>query len=143
LPPDCPPELSGLRVLLVDDEADSRDLLNFVLESCGAQVETAASAAEAIEIIRRESFDVIISDIGMPEEDGYDLIGRIKELPDAQGGNTPAIALTAYARAEDRVRALRSGFQLHIAKPVESPELIAAVANLAGRTRKSNGNENE
>jgi PAS domain S-box-containing protein len=141
--PDCPPELSGLRVLLVDDEADSRDLLNFVLELCGAQVETAGSVAEALEIIRRESFDVIISDIGMPDEDGYDLIGRIRELPDEQGGNTPAIALTAYARAEDRVRALRSGFQLHIAKPVESPELIAAVANLAGRTRKSNGNENE
>jgi PAS domain S-box-containing protein len=141
--PDCPPELSGLRVLLVDDEADSRDLLNFVLESCGAQVETAGSVSEALEIIRRESFDVIISDIGMPEEDGYDLIGRIRELTNEQGGNTPAIALTAYARAEDRVRALRSGFQLHIAKPVESPELIAAVANLAGRTRKSNGNENE
>jgi CheY-like chemotaxis protein len=78
----------------------------------------------------------------MPEEDGFSLIRKIRELPDKQGGNVPAIALTAYARAEDRVLAIRSGFQMHIAKPVESSELIAVVANLAGRTRKMNGNEN-
>ncbi|HLM00633.1 MAG TPA: PAS domain S-box protein [Pyrinomonadaceae bacterium] len=134
---DCPPELSGLRILLVDDEADSLDLLNFVLESCGAQVWTAGSANEALETVRTESFDLLISDIGMPEEDGYALIRRIRNLPREQGGSVPAIALTAYARAEDRIRALRSGFQLHIAKPVEAPELIASVANLAGRVRKS------
>lgn len=134
---DCPPEISGLRVLLVDDETDSRDLLKFVLESCGAQVMTSGSAAKALEIIRSESFDVLISDIGMPEEDGYSLIRKIRDLPNEQGGNVPAIALTAYARAEDRVHALRSGFQMHIAKPVESSELITVVANLAGRLRKT------
>ena len=139
----CPPELSGLRVLLVDDEADSRDLLNFVLESCEAQVSTAGSAAEALELIKRVRFDVIVSDIGMPDEDGYSLIRKIRALSNEQGGNTPAIALTAYARAEDRVRALRSGFQMHIAKPVESMELSASVANLAGRMRNPTQNENE
>jgi PAS domain S-box-containing protein len=139
----CPPELSGLRILLVDDEADSRDLLNFVLESCEAQVSTASSTAEALELIRLERFDVIVSDIGMPEEDGYSLIRKIRALSNEQGGNTQAIALTAYARAEDRVQALRSGFQMHIAKPVDSAELIAAVANLAGRMRNpyQSGNE--
>lgn len=140
---DCPHELSGLRILLVDDETDSRDLLNFVLESCGAEVKTAGSTAEAMQLIGRKSFDIIISDIGMPVEDGYALISKIRDLPTEQGGNVPAIALTAYARAEDRVRALRSGFQLHIAKPVESTELIAAVANLAGRIRKSSGDVNK
>jgi PAS domain S-box-containing protein len=141
LPQHCPPELSGLRILLVDDEADSRDLLNFVLESCGALVSTAGSAAEALDIMERESFDVVVSDIGMPEEDGYSLIRRIRSLPAERGGSVAAIALTAYARAEDRVQALRSGFQLHIAKPVESTELLAAVANLAGRVKKTSENE--
>jgi CheY-like chemotaxis protein len=131
----CPPELTDLRVLLVDDEADSRDLLNLVLDSCGAEVTTASSAAEALETVKREKFDVIISDIGMPEEDGFSLVGKIRALTDEQGGNIPAIALTAYARAEDRVQALRSGFQMHVAKPVEPSELIAVVANLAGRMR--------
>ena len=85
--------------------------------------------------IEREKFDIIISDIGMPEEDGFSLIGKIRLLSDEKGGSVPAIALTAYARAEDRVRALRSGFQMHIAKPVEPAELITVVANLAGRMR--------
>jgi CheY-like chemotaxis protein len=131
-----------LRVLLVDDERDSLDLLNAVLDSCGAQVATAGSAVEALELIKRERFDVIISDIGMPEEDGFSLIGKIRDLPDEEGGGIPAIALTAYARAEDRVRAIRSGFQMHIAKPVEPAELIAVVANLAGRMRNPKQNEN-
>jgi CheY-like chemotaxis protein len=131
-----------MRVLLVDDEADSRDLLSFVLASCAATVVKAVSAAEAVEAIERERFDVLVSDIGMPEEDGYSLIRKIRNLSNERGGNVPAIALTAYARPEDRVRALRSGFQMHIAKPVESSELIAAVANLAGRMRDPNQNEN-
>ncbi len=88
----------------------------------------------------REKFDVIISDIGMPVEDGFSLIGKIRSLADEQGGDVPAIALTAYARAEDRVKALRFGFQMHIAKPVEPSELIVAVANLAGRMRNPNQN---
>lgn len=136
----CLPELSDLRVLLVDDEADSRDLLNVVLDGCGARVTTASSAAEALETIKREKFDVLVSDIGMPEEDGFSLISKIRNLPDAAGGNVPAIALTAYARPEDRIRALRLGFQMHVAKPVESAELVVAVANLAGRMTDSNQN---
>ncbi len=140
---DCPPELSDLRVLLVDDEADSRDLLTLMLDSCGAQVTAADSAAEAFGLIQSERFDVVISDIGMPEEDGFSLIGKIRELSNEKGGDVPAIALTAYARAEDRVKALRSGFQMHITKPVEPSELVAVVANLAGRMRNPKRNESE
>ncbi|MEP6901514.1 MAG: ATP-binding protein, partial [Actinomycetota bacterium] len=135
---DYSPELIGLRVLLVDDEADSRELLNFILHSCGADTTTVNSATEALKMIKKKKFDVMISDIGMPEEDGFTLIGKIRELSDEQGGNIPAIALTAYARAEDRAKALRSGFQLHIAKPVDHLALVAAVANLGGKMRNSN-----
>jgi CheY-like chemotaxis protein len=139
---DCPPELTDLSIMFVDDDADSRYLLSLVLDECGAKVMTANSASEAFEMIKREKFDVIISDIGMPDEDGFSLIRKIRELSNEEGGNVPAIALTAYARAEDRVKALRSGFQMHVAKPVEPAELIAIVANLAGRMRNSNLNEN-
>lgn len=135
---DCPPELADLRILLVDDEADSRELLTVVLESCRAVVTAAGSAAEALEKFQQAKFDIFISDIGMPGEDGFSLIGKIRNLPNERGGGIPAIALTAYARAEDRVQALRSGFQMHLAKPVESTELVAAVANLAGRMRNPN-----
>jgi PAS domain S-box-containing protein len=138
-----PPELSGLRVLVVEDEADSRDLLKLVLGSCGAEVSVSSSAAEAFELIKGGRFDVIVSDIGMPEEDGYSLISKIRDLPNEQGGNVPAVALTAYARTQDRVRAIRSGFQMHIAKPVEPSELIAVVVNLAGRKKRLNQNEDE
>lgn len=137
---DCLPEFDGLRVLVVDDEADSRDLLYLILNSCGAEVTTANSAAEAFATIKKQKFDILISDIGMPGEDGFSLIGRIRELTNEEGGSVPAIALTAYARSEDRVRAIRSGFQIHIAKPVESAELVAVVANLSGRTKKTNQN---
>ncbi len=139
---DCPPELADLRVLLVDDEADSRELLNLVLDLCGAQVTTANSAAEAFGAFQREKFDIIVSDIGMPEEDGFSLISRIRNLPNERGGDVPAIALTAYARSEDRVQALRAGFQMHVAKPVEPSELAVVVANLAGRMRNPNLDEN-
>ncbi|HEY1404504.1 MAG TPA: PAS domain S-box protein [Pyrinomonadaceae bacterium] len=130
----CPPELAALRVLVVDDEPDTRDLLAVVLTSCGAQVIQASTAAEAFDQIERECPDVLITDIGMPDEDGYSLLARIRQLPAERGGKIPAVALTAYARAEDRVRALRSSFQMHVAKPVEPAELIAIIANLAGRT---------
>jgi CheY-like chemotaxis protein/anti-sigma regulatory factor (Ser/Thr protein kinase) len=129
----CPPELDGLRVLVVDDEPDTRELLAAVLTSCGAQVIQAATAAEAFEHVERTRPDVLITDIGMPEEDGYSLLARIRSLPPERGGGMPAAALTAYARAEDRARALRSGFQMHVPKPVEPAELITIVANLAGR----------
>ncbi len=128
---DCAPELAGLRVLLVDDEADSRELLNLVLEGCGALVWSASSAAEALALLEAKKFDVIVSDIGMPEEDGFSLIGKIRNLSVDQGGALPAIALTAYARTEDRTQALRAGFQMHIAKPIDAQELVQAIANLA------------
>jgi hypothetical protein len=129
------PPLDGLRVLVVDDEADARALLRRLLEECRATVRQAESAAAAMEQFRAEVPDVLISDIGMPGEDGYSLIKRVRALPAEQGGHVPAIALTAYARAEDRVRAVLAGFQAHIPKPLEPTELIATVASLAGLTR--------
>ncbi|HVG33971.1 MAG TPA: ATP-binding protein [Pyrinomonadaceae bacterium] len=130
----CPPELNGLHVLVVDDEADTRELIAAVLTNCGARVTPAGSAAEALELLERERFDVLVSDIGMPEEDGYSFIRKIRARPPERGGRTPAAALTAYAREEDRIRALMAGFQIHVPKPVGPTELAAVVANLAGRT---------
>ncbi len=129
----CPPQLVGLRVLIVDDESDTRDLLRAVMERCGCEVTTLGSAAEALAALQQTNPDVLISDIGMPEEDGYTLIRKVRALPTDRGGRTPAIALTAYARAEDRVRALMAGFQVHVPKPVEPMELAAVVASLTRR----------
>ncbi|HEX8921138.1 MAG TPA: PAS domain S-box protein, partial [Pyrinomonadaceae bacterium] len=108
LPLECPERLDGLKVLAVDDEADTREVIRVVFEQCGAKVKTAASVAEALILLEEMKPDVLISDIGMPEEDGYELIRRIRELPEELGGDIPAVALTAYARAEDRLRVLRS-----------------------------------
>ncbi|HWS53923.1 MAG TPA: ATP-binding protein [Pyrinomonadaceae bacterium] len=130
---ECPPALQGLRVLVVDDEADTRDMLRAVLEHCNAEVLTAGSASEALEAVAHLRPDVLISDLGMPGDDGFALIARVRALPPARGGQIPAAALTAYVRAEDRVKVLRSGFQLHVPKPVEPAELVAVVAHLAGR----------
>ena len=124
-------ELVGLRVLIVDDEADARDLLVAVLGQCGSIVETAGNAAEALSKVASHRPAVIVSDIGMPGEDGYALIRAIRALAPEHGGNTPAAALTAYARAEDRRRALDAGFMMHLAKPIEPAELVAVVASLA------------
>ncbi|HEV7904254.1 MAG TPA: ATP-binding protein [Pyrinomonadaceae bacterium] len=132
---DCPPSLTGLRVLIVDDEPDTRALLRKVLEGCGSEVTTAGSSAEALAAFVESKPDVLISDIGMPEEDGYELIGKLRTL-EAGAGRIPAIALTAYARVEDRVRALNAGFQVHVPKPIEPAELVAVVASLTGRTGK-------
>jgi len=131
---ECPPELNGIRVLVVDDEADTCELLQFILEGCGAQVKTASSAAAALEAVAEEVFDVLISDIGMPDEDGYSLIAKVRALSKERGGKIPAAALSAYAGEEDRIRVLRSGFQIHVPKPISPSELVAVVANLAGRT---------
>jgi len=133
----CPPELDGLRLLIVDDEEDTRTLLKMVLEKCGAQVTVAASAQEALTSLKESRPDVLVSDLGMPEEDGYSLIKKVRALSAADGGQTPAAALTAYARVEDRMRVLRSGFQIHLPKPIEPAELVAVVANLAGRVGES------
>ncbi len=133
---DCSPRLDGLRVLVVDDEADTRALLIYALEASGAEVVAVASADEAISTLTKSliPMDVLISDIGMPDEDGYTLLRRVRALEKERGGKIPAVALTAYARTEDRRAALLAGFQFHIAKPVEPAELIAVIANLAGRT---------
>jgi CheY-like chemotaxis protein len=126
-------EIRGLRVLVVDDEPDARGLVKRLLEDCGATVRTAASAGEALTLVSEELPDVLISDIGMPDEDGYRLIRRLRDLPPDKGGQVPAVALTAYARSEDRVKAMRGGYQHHVVKPVEPTELVAVVANLARR----------
>jgi signal transduction histidine kinase/ActR/RegA family two-component response regulator len=126
--------LNGARVLVVDDDADTRQLLRRVLESHGAAVRTASSAAEALKMIAASPPDALVADIGMPDEDGYSLMRKVRRLPSSRGGTVPALALTAYARPEDRARALTAGFQQYVAKPVEPDELAAVVADLAGRT---------
>ncbi|HYP01975.1 MAG TPA: CHASE domain-containing protein [Pyrinomonadaceae bacterium] len=126
--------LAGLRVLVVDDDEDTRALLVTTLEQSGAEsVASAASAADALSALGRETPDVLVSDIGMPGVDGYELIQRIRALPPEAGGRVPAAALTAYAAPDDRQRALDAGYDLHISKPVEPSELAATVARLAGR----------
>jgi PAS domain S-box-containing protein len=129
-----PPDLAGLKVLAVDDQPDARDLIRRVLEDCGARVIIAGSAAEALEALSRERPDVLLSDIGMPDVDGFDLLRRVRAMGAAGGGDIPAIALTAFARSEDRTKALRAGFRMHMSKPVEPAELLAAVASVGGRT---------
>ncbi len=125
--------LTGVTVLVLEDDADTRELLRLILEECGARVLVCGTVGEAMAALERELPTVILSDIEMPEEDGYDFMRRLRALPAERGGNLPAAALTAYARGEDRRRALASGFQLHAAKPIEPAELATIVANLAGR----------
>ncbi|MBD2470653.1 PAS domain-containing protein [Nostoc sp. FACHB-145] len=124
------PTLVGLKVLVVDDEADTRDYQAMVLSANGAIVKAVASAAEALEVVRQWQPDVLLSDIGMPLEDGYSLIRKIRDLPPHSGGQIPAAALTAYAKDEERQQALSSGFQRHLSKPVEPSELVKVVASL-------------
>jgi CheY-like chemotaxis protein len=128
-------ELAGLKVLVVDDQPDARDLIKRVLEDCGADVFAAASASAALAALPAWRPDVLVSDIGMPDTDGYELLRRIRALGIERGGKIPAIALTAFARSEDRTRALRAGFVVHVAKPVDPAELVATVASVAGRVK--------
>src|ERR1700741_212132 len=130
---DSTDRLDGLRILVVDDEADTRDLLKQGLEYCGATVKVVGSAAEAIKSLKAAIPDVLISDIGMPETDGYDFIRQVRKLPPHQGGRVAAIALTAYTRIEDRLQALRAGDDMHVPKPVELTELIAVAVSVARR----------
>jgi len=128
--PPAPMVLAGLRILVVDDDADTRDFVRIALEQFGSEVTTAVSAAEALDALHRVHHDLIISDLGMPVEDGYSLINRVRALSPDRGGNIPAVALTAYARVDDSFRAIHSGFQIHIPKPVEPSELISAIARV-------------
>jgi signal transduction histidine kinase/ActR/RegA family two-component response regulator len=123
--------LKGVRVLVVDDEADAREVVALILRRHGAEVITASSAPEALGLLERELPQVLVADIEMPVEDGYSLIRKLREIPSPRGANTPVIALTAYAGEQDRARVLRAGFNLHVPKPVQPPELIAAIASLA------------
>lgn len=132
-PPDRQPSLKGLRVLVVDDDPDSRELVTAVLTGRGAEVVALGSAIEALEVMERQKFDVLVSDIGMPLMDGYGLISKIRQLPAERGGTIPAAALTAYAGTEDRRRVISAGYQMHIPKPVEPARLTTVVASLAER----------
>jgi PAS domain S-box-containing protein len=125
------PSLAGIRVLVVDDEADARVVMRKMLEIWGASVETAGSVAEAIELVQRRVPDLVLTDIGMPAEDGYTLLQRVRLLPADKGGRVPVAAVTAYASAEDRRKLLLAGFAMHITKPVEAGELVRAVLALA------------
>jgi len=125
--------LDGLRVLLVDDERETREIISTVVERTGAEVKSCTSAREALAELVDWRPDVILSDIAMPDEDGYSFINRVRSLSQEQGGNTPAAALTAYAREEDRKLALAAGYQMHIAKPIGAGQLVMMIAKLAGR----------
>jgi signal transduction histidine kinase/ActR/RegA family two-component response regulator len=130
------PALSGLKVLVVDDDADARQLLSAILEQCGAEVITQASSAAALEALQKFKPDILVSDIGMPEEDGYALIEKVRSLESVGDDRIPAVALTAYARAEDRLRALSAGYNMHVPKPVEPAELAIVIASLTSHSRK-------
>jgi signal transduction histidine kinase/ActR/RegA family two-component response regulator len=125
--------IAGKRVLVVDDDADARDLVRRLLEECAVDVSTAASAQEALAQLEGAPFDALVSDIGMPGEDGHALLRRVRTLPDPSRASVPALALTAYARPEDRAKAIQAGFQMHASKPIDPSELVALVAALVRR----------
>lgn len=127
--------LPGIRVLLVEDQTDTRELFAAILRDTGALVTEVASAGDAFTALERDRPEVIVSDLGLPGADGCFLLERIRALPADRGGRTPALALTAYARLEDRSRCLAAGFDAHLTKPVEPNELIAAVMRLIERPR--------
>lgn len=124
------PSLAGLRILIVDDEIDAREVIAEILREAGAEVAAAASAHQALDLVERWEPDVLISDIGMPGEDGYALIRKVRALPPDKRGRIPAIALTAYARTQDRLKILSNGYQMHVPKPIEPIELVTVVASL-------------
>jgi CheY-like chemotaxis protein len=133
MPPSKHPSslLSGLRILVVEDDADARELVAAILEGAGAIVEAVESAAAGFAAMRSFRPQLLVSDISMPDEDGYSLIRRVRALAVAEGGDIPSIALTAYTRIEDRAKALRAGFNLHMGKPVRPVDLVSAVKTLA------------
>jgi len=133
----CPTALAGMRILIVDDEPDCAYLTGYLLSQWGADVKTVISAAEALDVFERYEIwppDILISDIQMPGMDGYTLMRYVRKLDPDRGRNVPAIALTAHSRAEDRIRALAAGFNIHVGKPFEPDELLAVVESIATRT---------
>jgi CheY-like chemotaxis protein len=126
-------ELYGFKVLVVDDDLDTRELIQWVLARAGAEVTTAESAAQALEALEAQRFHVLVSDIMMPGEDGYSLVKRVRALPPERGGRIPAVALTAHSLVQDRLLSLRAGFQTHVPKPLVPEELIEVVASLVYR----------
>ena len=130
-----PQPLSGIRVLLVDDDEDTRDIIERVLARRGAHVVASACAPDALDAFGRQQFDVLLVDIMMPGMDGYEFMRRIRARPAEEGGRVPAATLTARAVTEDRLESLRAGFQTHLAKPIEPGELVDVVATLAGRPK--------
>ncbi len=127
------PRLAGIRVLVVEDEPDARELVGALLESRGATVVLTASAAEAYASLERELPDIIVSDIGMPDEDGYQFVRRVRTFSPERGGATPIVALTAYASAQDRRRTREAGYTHHLAKPVDAEELVDVLEKLSKR----------
>ena len=130
-PSSCHSIVEGLRVVIVDDDADTREAVLVMLEKHGAKVLACSSAAEGIELLQRYRPDILVSDIAMPDEDGYSLINKVRALSTDLGGRVPAVALTAHVRAEDRSRALSAGYQAFLSKPVEVDELLVSIATLA------------
>ncbi|HKP46518.1 MAG TPA: response regulator, partial [Pyrinomonadaceae bacterium] len=129
--------LDGLRILIVDDETDALDLISMELAQHGAKVIGAGSSEEALQLLAANDFDMLISDIGMPQMDGYDLMRKIRQTEKDKQKPIPAVALTAYARVQDRMRAILAGYSTHVTKPVEPNELVTVVASLAGRLGKN------
>ena len=123
-------ELYGLKILVVDDDVDTRELIDWVLRRVGAEVTAVASVKQALEALERERFHLLVSDIAMPEEDGYSLLRKVRALPPERGGRIPAVALTAHSLVQDRLQSLRAGFQSHVPKPVVPEELVEVVASI-------------
>jgi CheY-like chemotaxis protein len=134
-------DLHGVHVLAVDDERDSLSLVSEVLEAAGADVRSAASAAEALQMLDAEVPDVIVADLGMPQVDGFQFIDRVRRHPNPGVREVPAAALTAYARSDDRMKALRAGFHIHLAKPIDPVELVTTIAALARRFSVSSASQ--
>ena len=130
-------QLDALRILVVEDNSDGRTLTSLVLTQAGASVKAVGSAGEALQMLEGEQPDVLVSDIGLPDEDGFGLIRQIRQREAERGGFLPAVALTGYARAEDRERSLAAGFQAHVPKPIDPTELTAAIATIAHHPRDS------
>jgi CheY-like chemotaxis protein len=125
--------LDGLKILVVDDDPDALELATAILEASGAAVRRCPAASEALSALREWHPDVLVSDIEMPGEDGYALIRRVRALDAAEGGRTPAVALTAYGRTQDRILSLAAGYSMHVPKPVDPGELTAIIASVAAR----------